>query len=146
MKYLLQDRWNDIVTIREYIAVVEGKLKDKGGTIKSWLKETKTQLVYSSHKSGDGDEAITHYQVIKENDKYSLLDIRIDTGRKNQIRVHMHDLGHSVAGDKKYYATTNPLKRLGLHASILEFKHPITNKIMHFESKTPIKFINLFNK
>jgi 23S rRNA pseudouridine1911/1915/1917 synthase len=143
-KFTLQDKWNDIVTTRGYIAIVEGKLDKTSGTIKSWLKETTTQLVYSSHKPGDGKEAVTHYNVLKDNDRYSLLDIKIDTGRKNQIRVHMKDIGHYVIGDKKYGSQTNPLKRLGLHANILEFQHPITKKIMHFEAPMPKEFRKLF--
>jgi 23S rRNA pseudouridine1911/1915/1917 synthase len=145
IKHLLQDNWNDIVIKRGYIAVAEGKVEKDSDTIKSWLKETKTKMMYSSHIKGDGQEAITHYRKIKSNNDYSLLDINIDTGRKNQIRVHMSDIGHSIAGDKKYYAITNPLKRLSLHASVLEFRHPFTNKIMHFEAKTPNEFISLFN-
>lgn len=146
IKLALQDKWDKIVTIRGYMAVVEGKVKQPSGTIKSWLKETSTLLVYSSFKEGDGREAITHYKKIKETDKYTLLEIRIDTGRKNQIRVHMKDIGVSIVGDKKYGATTDPLRRLGLHANILEFTHPITRKVMHFEAKTPTKFLSMFKK
>lgn len=144
IKFTLQDNWSDIISIRGYIAVVEGKLSEPSGTIRSWLKETTTLLVYSSHKTGDGQEAITHYQKLKEKGRFSLLDIRIDTGRKNQIRVHMKDMGHNVVGDKKYGSKTDPLKRLGLHAHILEFKHPVTSVIMHFEAPIPDEFIALF--
>jgi 23S rRNA pseudouridine1911/1915/1917 synthase len=144
IKYLLQDNWNDIVTIRGYVAIVEGKVPKDQDTIKSWLKETKTQLMYSSNRTGDGKEAITHYHKLKDNNQYTLLEINIDTGRKNQIRVHMKDIGNCVIGDKKYGAQTNPLKRLGLHANILEFKHPINNKIMHFETPIPNEFMTLF--
>lgn len=144
IKRLLQDNWDEVISIRGYIAVVEGKMKEPNGTIKSWLRETKTQLIYSSSKEGDGKEAITHYQKLKENERYSLLDIRITTGRKNQIRVHMKDIGHNVVGDKKYGAKADPLKRLGLHAFILEFKHPVTDKIMHFEAPIPNEFTSMF--
>lgn len=144
IKHALQENWSDIVTIRSYIAVVEGKIEKDSDTITSWLKETKTQLVYSSKRAGDGKEAITHYQKLKSHNKYSLLDVCIDTGRKNQIRVHMKDIGHNVVGDKKYGATTDPMKRLGLHAHILEFKHPITKKLMHFEAEIPNEFNKLF--
>lgn len=143
IKNLLQNDWNNLVKIRGYIAIVEGKLKKDSGTIKSWLKETKTMFVYSSNKPGDGDEAITHYKKIKTNDLYTMLDIKIDTGRKNQIRVHMYDLGYPIIGDKKYGSTINPIKRLGLHANILELMHPLTNKIMHFEAKIPGEFNKL---
>lgn len=146
MKFALQERWSDLVTDRAYLAVVEGRLKEKSGRIQSWLKETKTLLMYSSPKAGDGLEAITKYTVINESPEYSLLDIHLETGRKNQIRVHMKELGHSVAGDKKYGAKTNPLKRLGLHAYKLEFKHPFSDKVMRFEAPVPHSFTALFGK
>lgn len=145
IKFLLQDKWNDIAVTRGYIGIVEGQLDNPKGTVKSWLKKSKTQMVYSSHKQGDGDKAITHYQVLKTNDEYSLVDIRIDTGRKNQIRVHMKDLDHHIIGDKKYGAFSNPLRRLGLHAYILEIIHPVTKKVMHFEIDIPNEFMKMFN-
>lgn len=146
MKFALQDNWADLVSTRAYIAVVEGRLEAKSGRIHSWLRETKTLLVYSSERAGDGLEAITTYEVLKENAGYSLLDIQLETGRKNQIRVHMKELGHSVAGDKKYGAKTDPLKRLGLHASKLEVRHPFSDRVMCFEAPVPRSFTALFNK
>lgn len=146
MKYALQDHWADLVSDRAYIAVVEGQLKDKSGRIQSWLKETKTMLMYSSRRAGDGLEAITNYKVLHEAPGYSLLDIHLETGRKNQIRVHMKELGHSVVGDKKYGAKTNPLKRLGLHAYKLELRHPFSDKTMCFEAPAPQSFTALFKK
>ena len=137
-KNMLQDNWNNIVRIRGYIAIVEGVTKEKG-TIKSYLKESKSTKVYSTNKK-DGVEAITHYKKIKSNNNYSLLNVNIDTGRKNQIRVQMNDIGHGVVGDKKYGIKSDPLKRLGLHANILEYEDPITKKIMHFETPIPQKF------
>jgi 23S rRNA pseudouridine1911/1915/1917 synthase len=144
VKHLLQDSWKDLVVDRAYIAVVEGQLEKKAGTVKSWLKETKTKLMYSSSISGDGLEAITHYQVLQSVSKYTLLEIRLETGRKNQIRVHMKDIGHSIIGDKKYGSTTNPIGRLCLHAHILSFKHPVTGELMRFETEVPKKFSRLF--
>lgn len=146
VKIALQDNWSDLVTQRAYYAVVEGRLKEKSGSIQSWLKETKTLLVYSSPKAGDGLEAITDYKVLKESKGYTLVDIRLKTGRKNQIRVHMQDIGHSVAGDKKYGSKADPLKRLGLHAYKLEFKHPFSDKIMSFETDIPESFSSFFAK
>lgn len=140
IKLALQDHWSELVSRRGYIAVVEGQLEEKSGRMRSWLKQTKTLLMYSSQKKGDGLEAITNYQVINETKDYSLLDIQLETGRKNQIRVHMKDLGHPVVGDKKYGAKTNPLKRLGLHANQLELKHPFTNALMSFEAEIPRNF------
>ncbi|MDD2203277.1 MAG: RluA family pseudouridine synthase [Bacilli bacterium] len=144
IKFALQDNWSELVSIRGYISIVEGNVEQDEGIIKSWLKETSTLLVYSSHKTGDGQEAITHYKKIRSRGKYSLLDIRLDTGRKNQIRVHMKDIKHSIVGDKKYGSKLDPLKRLGLHANILEFKHPLSKKIMHFEAPIPEEFKSLF--
>jgi 23S rRNA pseudouridine1911/1915/1917 synthase len=138
-KGVLQDNWNDIVRLRGYIALVEGVTLESG-TIRNYLKESETQRVYATNKKEEGKEAITHYKKIKNNKEYSLLEVFIDTGRKNQIRVHMSDLGHPVIGDKKYGSTKSPLNRLGLHAHVLEFEHPITKKVMRFEAKIPKKF------
>ena len=140
----LQNNWNDVVKTREYIAIVEGNLEEKSGTIRSWLRETKTNLMYSSHKKGDGQEAITHYKVLKESKYYSLVEVHIDSGRKNQIRVAMNDLGHPIIGDNKYGESSNPLKRLGLHAEILKLKHPDSQKIMEFKAPIPSDFLKLF--
>ena len=144
LRDILQDKWNDIVKYRGYYAIVEGTLKEKKGTIKSWLREASTNLMYSSRKPGDGKESITHYEVIKEIPGFSLLKVNIDTGRKNQIRVHMKDLGHNIIGDDRYGSTVNPLNRLGLHAYSLEFIHPIKKKVMCFEANMPKEFISMF--
>ena len=141
----LQDNWNDLVSKRGYYAIVDGQMENKEGTIKSYLKKNAQNLMYSS-KDKNGQFSITHYKVIKENDKYSLLDVNIDTGRKNQIRVHLGDLGHNVIGDDKYGNPSNPLKRLGLHAYCLEITHPITKKKMKFTAPMPKEFDDLFKK
>ncbi|NCC87675.1 MAG: RluA family pseudouridine synthase [Clostridia bacterium] len=144
MKLALQDNWEELVSKRCYFAIVEGKVQKKADRIQSWIKQTTTLLMYSSYKAGDGLLAITDYQVIGENAGYSLMDIQLETGRKNQIRVHMKDIGHCVVGDKKYGAKTDPLRRLGLHAYKLQFRHPVTNEIMCFEASPPKKFKALF--
>ena len=136
----LQDTWNEIISKREYVAVIEGVLKNKRGIIKSYLKEGKNRLVYSTNES-DGKLAITEYTVIKESKKNSLISINLLTGRKNQIRVHFKDLGHPLVGDKRYGANTDLLKRLCLHATKIEFKY--NNKIYSFESRIPANFENL---
>lgn len=141
---LLQDKWNDLVSKRGYYAIVEGQLKEKQGTIKSYLKKNSQNMMYSSKKAGDGQLAITHYKVIAESDKYSLLDVNIDSGRKNQIRVHLGDLGHHVIGDDKYGNPSNPIKRLGLHAYELDLEHPTTHKKMTFKAPMPKEFLSLF--
>ena len=136
IKKLYQNNWNDLVIGRYYVAIVEGVLEKKRGIINSKLKENKEGYVYCSK---DGKEAITEYEVIKENKLYSLLKINIKTGRKNQIRVHMKSINHPIVGDKKYGSKTKE-KRLYLHASILELKNPITGKIEKYSSKIPEQF------
>ena len=140
----LQDNWDALVTKRIYYAVVEGCVKNAKGEIVSSLKEDKFLKVYSSHTPGDGQQAITRYRVLKTNPRYSMLEVELKTGRKNQIRVHLQDIGHSIAGDKKYGAKTNPLRRLALHAGILAFTHPATGKRMHFEAPIPASLETLF--
>ena len=141
---LLQEKWNDLVSKRGYFAIVEGQMKEKQGTIKSYLKKNSQNMMYSSKKAGDGQLAITHYKVIKEIENYSLLDVNIDSGRKNQIRVHLGDLGHHVIGDDKYGNPSNPIKRLGLHAYELELEHPLIHKVMKFTAPMPKEFKTLF--
>lgn len=141
IKNKLQDSWND--TKRGYIAVVEGKVEKKNDTIKSYLIEEKNFITHSTNKE-KGKMAITKYRCINKSKAFSLLDIEILTGRKNQIRVHMKEMNHPIIGDKKYGAKTNPLKRLGLHANRLEFYHPVTREYMIFESKVPKEFVSMF--
>jgi len=140
----MQDNWKDVVTERTYVALVEGLVKKTNGTISSWLKETSTLKMYSSLTPGDGQHAITHYKVLQANRNYSLLEVELETGRKNQIRVHMQDIGHPIAGDKKYGAKTKPFSRLGLHARVLAFTHPTTGKPMRFETAIPKPFLSQF--
>lgn len=143
IKNALQHHWQDIVISREYIAICEGKFSLKEGTVRSYLKTNVNNLMYSTNDHR-GQLAITHYKVMKENSKYSLVDVHIDTGRKNQIRVHMGDLNHKIVGDNKYGPVSNPINRLGLHAYILEFIHPISKKKMTFKAKIPSCFESLF--
>ena len=143
LKRKFQDNWDSLVKLREYVAIVEGKPPKDKGTVRSWLKETKTLLVYSSHRMGDGKEAITHYRKVMGNNKFTMLDIIIDTGRKNQIRVHMKDIGCPIVGDKKYESKTNPIRRMGLHANKLVLMHPVTNVEMTFECDIPSSFIKV---
>ena len=139
------DNWNNLVKKRGYYAIVEGTLENKEGTIRSYLKKNSQNMMYSSKKKGDGQLAITDYKVIKENQKYTLVDVDIKTGRKNQIRVHFGDLGHFIIGDDKYGEPSNPIKRLGLHAYELDIIHPFTRKPMKFKAPIPSEFSNLFN-
>lgn len=142
----LQNDWKNTVSERTYIALVEGQVKKKTGTITSWLKETRTHLVYSSSKPNGGQKAVTHYAVLKANSHFSLLQVNLETGRKNQIRVHMQEMGFPIVGDKKYGGKGNPIGRLGLHANVLTFKHPRTREVLRFESPIPKRFLNVFNK
>ena len=145
VKKTLQDQWEQ--AHKQYAAIVEGVPRQKEDKIISRLVESKALRVYSVRGNGtEGKEAITSYTVKKEGDDFALLDITLLTGRKNQIRVHMADLGHPIAGDKKYGAKTNPLKRMALHAYKLSFNHPINpDKRMDFEIKIPGKFHMLFS-
>lgn len=137
----MQENWNTIVKKRGYIAIIDGELSGKG-TYHSFLLEDRHQFVYSS-KNNRGKEAITHYQVIKHSKDYSLVQVFIDTGRRNQIRVHFSEHGYPLVGDKKYRCRTNPIKRLCLHANILEFIHPVSKKLIHIENKIPSEFNKL---
>lgn len=139
VKNILQKNWDK--TKRYYIAVLEGKL-EKGGEYKSYLKENKNHMVYSTNEK-NGKFAHTKYNIIKTNKKYSLVDIEILTGRKNQIRVHMLDLKHPIVGDKKYGSKINPIKRMALHAYKIVFIHPVTNKEIIIEDKLPKDFLKL---
>ncbi len=143
-KELFQTRWNDIITRRGYLAVVEGTPKPDRNTIRSHLVETATHLSFSGSPGPNAKEAVTSYHVIKAGKGYALLDISIETGRKNQIRVHMKESGHPVAGDKQYGARTNPIGRLCLHASELSFTHPATGAAVTFKAKMPRDFNRMF--
>ena len=143
IKYMYQNNWESLVKKRGYVAVVTGVLDKKEDTIKSYLKETKTLLVYSSSDKKNGKLAITNYSVIKENKKYSMLYIDIKTGRKNQIRVHMKDINHPILGDVKYGGTK--ANRMYLHCNILTIINPKTKKEMEFICDVPKSFDLLFN-
>lgn len=141
----LQKHWNERVMDRGYYAIVESAMDKPKGTFHTWLIENSTNLMFSSHKKGEGQEAITHYEVMEDNGTYSLLDVHIDTGRKNQIRVHLKEAGHPIIGDDKYGNGVNPLKRLGLHAYLLAFEHPLTKKKMVFKAPIPKEFLDLIH-
>jgi len=142
----LQENWHRVVTRRVYVALVEGKVEKDEDTIVTWLSENEKSLkIHSSDTDNGGQQAITHFRCIKSNEEYSLLEIELETGRKNQIRVHMQEIGHPVAGDKKYGAGTSPIGRLGLHARILAFYHPMTQEEISFETPVPRNFLTIFH-
>jgi tRNA pseudouridine32 synthase/23S rRNA pseudouridine746 synthase/23S rRNA pseudouridine1911/1915/1917 synthase len=139
-KFRLQKEWKD--TEKKYIAVVYGQLAKKEGVISSYLAESKAYVVYSTTDATKGKLAHTAYKVLKESRQFSLLEINLLTGRKNQIRVHMADNGHPVAGDRKYGKAKDGFRRLALHSKSISFKHPASGKQMTFETKAP----NYFNE
>ncbi|HBI16008.1 MAG TPA: RNA pseudouridine synthase [Desulfobulbaceae bacterium] len=143
VKRVLQERWQD--TEKKYAAIVEGIPRERSGRIASSLRETRSLRVYSVRDSeGGGRPSVTNYQLLQAAGKYALLDITLETGRKNQIRVHLADIGHPVTGDKKYGARTNPVGRLALHACFLAFAHPVTGERLEFQAPLPARFKTLF--
>lgn len=139
-KFFLQDNWDKFK--RNYVAIVYGKVEKEKGILKSYLKETKTHITYSV-KDKDGQLAITEYEKVLENNKYTMLSLNLKTGRKNQIRVQLADLGNPIVGDKKYGIKKDPIRRMALVANTLEFVHPKTKKKMIIDIDIPSEFINL---
>lgn len=144
LKNKLVKNWNNLVTVREYIAVVDGKLDKKQDTIIQYLEKDNYNLMYVTNDKA-ASKAITNYKVIKENDLYTMVDCFIETGKKNQIRVAFNSLNHPILGDDKYGDAKNPLKRLALHAKTLKIKHPIKNTYLTFKANYPKEFDKLFN-
>ena len=145
VQQLLVNNWQTLIKDRRYIALVSGKMQEPDGTIRSWLKDDKFYFTYSSPFDNGGKYAVTHFHTIRTSEQYSLVELRLETGRKNQIRVHMQDLRHPVAGDSKYgFENDNPIGRLGLHAFRLNFEHPVTKRYMEFETPYPSDFCKFF--
>lgn len=142
---ILEHEWHDIVYDRRYVAVVSGEMEEDGGTIRSWLKDNQAYITYSSQTDNGGKYAVTHFHTLARTTEHSLVEYRLETGRKNQIRVHSADIGHPVCGDVKYGNGDNPIGRLCLHAYILCFYHPVTGKPMEFETVIPPAFKHLFS-
>lgn len=141
----LQHNWNNMVLERKYIALAEGQVPEDEGVIRSYLAENAVHQMYSLPEAEKerGQLAVTRYKVLSRGQKYSLMEMSLDTGRKNQIRVHLHDLGYPIAGDRRYGAKTSPLHRLCLHARTLRFVHPITRRDMNFTVPEPAGFPKL---
>ena len=139
----LEENWKETVYDRRYVAVLCGNMPQEGGTERSYLKDNKAFITYSSHTDNGGKLAITHYRRLRSNDKFTLAEMKLETGRKNQIRVHMADIGFPIAGDKKYGNAVAPLGRLCLHAYRLNFTHPVTGEDMQFETPFPKEFLKL---
>ncbi|MFV0331859.1 MAG: RluA family pseudouridine synthase [Dysgonomonas sp.] len=137
LQEIFQKNWDAIVINYAYVAVVDGRPNPSNGTVTSWLTENKNFVMMSSPTDNGGLKSITHYKTIKSIGRYSLLSFNLETRRKNQIRVHMQQIGHSIVGDKKYGASNNPIKRIALHAGELTLKHPATGELLEFKSSVP---------
>ena len=147
---MFTDNWQEIVTDRRYIAVVQGEMEKDQGTVTSWISDSRMFISYSTPYDNGGKQAVTHYRTLQRKNGYSLVEFKLETGRKNQIRVHMHDLNHPIVGDHKYGSTvevygdrSNPVGRFCLHAYRLAFHHPITGEILKFETPYPEAFTRL---
>ncbi|MDR0823776.1 MAG: RluA family pseudouridine synthase [Prevotella sp.] len=137
LQEVFQKNWNVLVLDYSYSAIVEGRPEPEEGTVTSWLTENKNFVMMSSLTDNGGLMSITHYKTIKSVGRYSLLNVVPETKRKNQIRVQLQQIGHPVAGDKKYGASGNPIKRIALHAGVLVIKHPVTGELLEFRSPIP---------
>lgn len=144
-KETMQHNWNNMVLERTYVAVVEGYIDDDEGTIRSYLNENAEHEVYSTPRPVNADSklAVTRYRVLDRAHGHTLVELSLDTGRKNQIRVHMKDLGHPIVGDRRYGAATSPIHRLALHAHTLKFVHPNSRRPMNFSTGIPAAFLSL---
>ena len=140
---IMQKNWDDIILTRSYVAVVEGTLSPEEGSIVSWLTEDKNYVMHSSFIDNGGQKAITHYRTLKANDHFSLIELNLETGRKNQIRVHLQHVGHPIIGEK-YGSRAKLIKRVALHANELTFVHPITRENLQFKLGIPEKMRSLF--
>ena len=138
----LRHNWNNMVLDRLYVALLEGYVKDDSGFVKSRLAENSQFVVYSTENPEEGKLALTRFRVLKRGNGLSLVEFSLDTGRKNQIRVHSSEMGHPISGDRKYGARESRLNRLCLHARTLRFAHPVTRKDMRFELPVPSRFLD----
>lgn len=141
---VLEHEWHNIVYDRRYVAVLAGEMEEDGGTIANWLKDNKAYVTYSSPVDNGGKYAVTHFHTLKRTTEHSLVEFKLESGRKNQIRVHAADMGHPVCGDNKYGNGYDPVHRLCLHAFLLCFYHPVTRERMEFEAPVPAAFLKLF--
>lgn len=141
---IFEHNWHEIVYDRRYVAVVSGEVAENEGTIANWLKDNKAYVTYSSPVDNGGKYAVTHFHVLDRTTEHSLVEYQLETGRKNQIRVHSADMGHPVCGDTKYGNGDDPIHRLCLHACVLCFWHPITRERMEFDTPVPTSFRQIF--
>ena len=139
----LQHNWNNMVLERRYVAVVEGLIDPPEGVVDNYLAENAAHEVYVTDSPEKGQRAVTRYKTLRSRGRYSMVELQLSTGRKNQIRVHMKELGHPVVGDRRYGAGSSPIHRLALHAQTLRFVHPVTRRDMNFTSPLPSGFSRL---
>lgn len=144
-KEAMQHNWNNMVLNRTYVAVVEGSVDDDEGTIRTYLAENSKYEVYVTDNPQEGQLAVTRYKVLARKNGYTLMELELDTGRKNQIRVHMKHIGHPIAGDRRYGAKSSPIHRLALHARTLRFAHPASRREMDFSTPIPASFQKMVN-
>ena len=140
VKSLLQGVFSRHDIQRKYWAIVEGVVSKNQGTIQSHLAEDKTLRMHSTEDMERGKSAITHYRVLRRLHNLTVLEVTLETGRKNQIRVHLSEMGHPIVGDRAYGSTQNPLGRLGLHAFFLGFTHPVQGTALAFQTDPPPEF------
>lgn len=140
---VLQEYWHNENHKREYAALVCGKIEEPRGRIESWLKENANLQVFSSLRPDDGQHAVTNWELVQQNENFSLLKVLPETGRRNQIRVHLYDIDFPIVGDRRYGNGQNPIGRLGLHATLLAFVHPVSGKVMQLESPVPGSFFRM---
>lgn len=144
-KESMQHNWNNMVLNRTYVAVVEGTVENDEGVIRTYLAENSKYEVYVTENPAEGQLAVTRYKVLRRKNGYTLMELELDTGRKNQIRVHMKHIGHPITGDRRYGAASSPIHRLALHARTLRFVHPVSRHEMNFSTPVPASFLKMVN-
>ena len=139
----MQHKWYNMVISRKYVCVVDVYVEKDEGEIRSYLAENSKHEVYSAKNPDEGKLAVTRYKVVKRGLGHTMVEVSLETGRKNQIRVHMKELGHPIAGDRRYGAKASIIHRLALHAQTLRFVHPVTRRDMNFDTPVPGSFWKL---
>jgi len=139
-KERLQDQFKDHSAGRRYVSVVEGRIQEDAFTVRSYLAENAAYRVYSTRNQKTGKHAVTHVKVLRRTSRASFVEVELETGRKHQIRVHLAERGHPIVGDSAYGSSSNPIRRLALHAVQLDFKHPVTGEHMTLRSRYPKAF------
>lgn len=146
VQQLMTAHWHKTIIDRRYVAVVEGLMEKEEGHIESWLKDTPSMKIVSSRTNNGGKWASTDWRLLQQNDRFAMLELHLNTGRKNQIRVHLQVLHHPIVGDYKYGSTTDGARRLCLHARKLAFYQPRTHEPLHFETPCPAYFLSFFGR